>query len=111
MTPTVIRWLCAEADGWSILDPDGLIEAGVDADLVNSLTDIFESDLSRGTSTIFVDGKPANALRGVNGLRLLTEVADKLGADTSKATQIGRGSRGDALKAAILATLESEATT
>jgi len=108
MTPEAIRFVCAEVDGWSVADPDWLIENGVDADLVDSLTDIFESDLSRETSTLYVDDKPVNAFRGVNGLRLLSEIADRLGADRSQATQIGRGSRGRALRDAILKKLESE---
>ncbi len=75
------------------IDPKKLIEWGIPADLVESLTEDFFYDPKNPHSLITryaSDGTPyyVDHVRGVSGLRLLWTLADIVGADTRDGEEI-----------------------
>lgn len=105
MTNETVLKLIEECDGWSILDPSGLRQIGLPATWADDLTQCFESDFSRGTSTIHVSGRPTNQLSGIRDLDLLHRLAKHVNANLDGVKAIGRGTRAEQLKDAICAAL------
>lgn len=95
-----------QCEGHDILCPDKLEGLGLPAEFVAKVTRIFESDFSRPTSTLFVEGRAVNQLRGVAGLDLLWAIAKEVDADTSRCCAMGRGTQADQLKEAITEQLQ-----
>jgi hypothetical protein len=102
-----IRKVLGDLDGWSIYNPEEMISQGVPAEIVLPHVEVHKSNPSRYTQSIFDDsGKLLDQVRGIHGLDLLYAIAENLGADTREANgRSGRGSRGEALKVAILAAM------
>jgi hypothetical protein len=101
MTSETIERLTNQCNGWTIHDPDALVELGLPQAEADKLTKVFESDFSRGTSTIFVNGKRTNHLRGIDSLDLLYRLATVVNADCSGCVAIGRGTSAEQYKNAI----------
>lgn len=97
----VVLRLAEECDGWSILCPERLRSMGLPDAAVDELAQAFESDLSRRTSTIYVDGRPVNQQYGVYSLELLRWLAKQVGADCAGVVAVGRGTQSEQLKVAI----------
>ena len=104
-----VRNVLNNLDGWIIVDPEEMISQGIPAEVVLPLIEIYESNPSDHKQSIYDgDGNLLNQLRGVYGLKLLYAIADNVGADTLEAnSKIGRGSRAEALKKAIVAALNT----
>ncbi len=88
-----------DGDGHTIFKPEAFIEAGVPQDIVERCTEIHESDLSSHKATIFIDGKPTNALSGVYGLAMLSTIIRDL--DIPAEVYLGRGFQARAWTEAI----------
>lgn len=100
--PAVLWRIATMCDGHGIIDPQKLIEAGLDEQAVSYFTETLRSD---GTpkGTIFVEGKPVESLDGVYGLRLLEAIASAL--DVSYQSFMGRGYQAHAIQASLKAHL------
>jgi len=88
-----------DGDGHTIFKPEAFIDAGVPKNIVDRCTDIHESDLNEHKATIFVDGKPTNAIRGVYGLAMLSTMIHDL--NITAPDYLGRGFQARAWTAAI----------
>lgn len=88
-----------DGDGHTIFKPEAFIEAGVPQDIVERCTEIHESDLNSHKATIFIDGKPTNALRGVYGLAMLSTMIRDL--NIAAEVYLGRGFQARAWTEAI----------
>ena len=78
-------------DGHTIFKPEAFTQAGAPEALIAQHTTAYESDLSCGKSTIFVDGKPVTQCVGVYGLDVIEQINDDLGLPSP--WQTGRGFR------------------
>lgn len=98
-----------DGDGHTIFKPEAFIEAGVPQEIVDRCTDVHESDLSSHKATIFVDGKPTNAVKGVYGLAMLSTMIRDLG--LTAPDYLGRGFQARAWTEAINAYIERKKET
>jgi len=110
MTNQEILAVADACDGHSILCPESLLAIGLDESIAIELTDVFESDLSSGKTTIHVDDLPVNHLRGIGSLDLLERLATYVNADRSGVVAHGRGTRARQLNDAIRTAIEGGAT-
>jgi hypothetical protein len=88
----VIRHILPRLEGHNLSDPEGLIDEGLPADFIESLTEILES--GSGKDQIYIDDKPVNQIRAVRDLKLLHCIAGAVGADLRSVVAVGRGTQG-----------------
>lgn len=105
---TTILNLLAVCDGHSILPPAELLKLGLPGDVCERLSETFKSDPNTPGGMIYVDSEPVAELRGVLGLDVLAWLAQEVGADTSGVKALGRNTRAEQFKAAILAVIGGE---
>jgi len=97
-------WL-RNSDGYDIVGPEFFTKMGFSEKLMTAHTDRHYS--GEGKYGITTKGKPVKYVDGVYELTFLHDLANRLGADTSKADMLyGRGSSYRALIAAVLTQLE-----
>ena len=95
----VILKIARHCDGHTILDPQGLIDAGLPAEVAEAVTVTYRSDRSSPKTTIFVDDQPVDESRGVYGLDLLELLARSL--QVTYRTCYGRGSQAMVIRKAL----------
>jgi hypothetical protein len=71
---------CTGDDIWSI---EYCQEKNIPTDWIESLRDVFESDLSRDTNTIYIGDRRLNHYEGVRDVDLAIKLAEYLGVDTA----------------------------
>jgi hypothetical protein len=88
-------------DGHTIFAPEAFTRVGAPPAIVAQHTTAYESDLSCGKATIFVDGRPVTQCVGVYGLDVIEQINDDLGLPSP--WQTGRGFRAQQCYRNILA--------
>jgi len=96
--PRAILRAAGVCDGHGIVEPAALIDAGLPEEVVAQLTATHRSGDDH-KSTLYVDGRPVEAVTGVYGLDALRFIALALG--VAYPTKLGRGSQAAAIRSAL----------
>jgi len=97
------RMLLAECRGDEIWSPATCRQRGVPEAWIEELTDTFESGFRSDRMTIYEDGKVTNQYHGVRDVELAHKLADFLGVDSKRVTEmvLGREAEVRALQEAV----------
>jgi len=106
LDPAAVRLALEDCDGHSILSADGLMAPGLPEAVVRPLIQAHVSGRSDLRSTVFVAGRPVDALWGVYDLDLLRALCEHYGLSTGS-PYIGRGSTARLLANCVCAHLDT----
>lgn len=97
------RMLLAECRGDEIWSPQTCRQKGVPESWIEELADTFESGFQSDRQTIYEDNQVTNQYHGVRDLHLAFKLAEFLGVDASRVTEltIGREAEVRALQEAV----------
>jgi hypothetical protein len=91
LTRLKARILLSQCRGNEIWSPDTCRQQGVPATWIEELSDTFESGFNIDTETIYIGDQITNHYHGVRDLDIAYRLAEFLGVDASRVTELALG--------------------